>query len=133
MRIESHETGKAEMSATGRTISSVGRQLSAEVVSEIRALVAKEAALNEQYQQLDRATPELPADVGDGDLTSILTLLEIRALNPDQATANTARAGIEIVYAVVAAKKRIAAAETALAIECSEIRARRRRLQYGVG
>lgn len=133
MRIESHETGKAEMPATGSTISSVGRPLSADVVSEIGALVAKEAALNEQYQQIDCTTPELPADVGDGDLTSILTLLEIRALNPDQSIANTARAGIQIVYAVIAAKKRIAAAERVITIECSEIRARRRRLQYGVG
>lgn len=133
MRNESHKAGKAELSATGSTIPSVGRQLSAEVTSEIRALVAKEAALNEQYQQLDRTTPELPADVGDGDLTSILTLLEIRALNPDQAIATTARAGIQIVYAVADAKKRIKAAETALAIEHSDIKARRLRLQYGVG
>lgn len=133
MRNESHKTAKAEMSATGRTISSVGRPLSAEVTSEIRALVAKEAALAEQYEQIDRTMPELPADVGDGDLTSILTLLEIRALNSDQATANTARAGIQVVYAVAAAKNRIAAAERSLAIELSEIRARRLRLQCGAG
>lgn len=132
MRIESHRTAKAEMPATDSTVAPVRRQLSAEVTSEIRALFAKEAALNEQYGQLDRTTPELPADVGDGDLTSILTLLEIRALNPDQAISKTARAGIQIVYAVAAAKKRIAAAERALVIECSEIKTRRLRLQYSV-
>lgn len=133
MRIESHETSKAEMSAAESAVASIGRQLSDEVVSEIRALAAKEAVLNEQYQQLDRTTPELPADVGDGDLTSILTLLEIRALNPDEAIAKTARAGIQMVYAVAAAKKRIDAAERALAIEYSEIKTRRLRLQYRVG
>ena len=133
MRNESHKTSKAETSATESSVASSGRQLSDEVVSEIRALAAKEEALVEQFQRLDRATPELPADVGDGDLTSILTLLEIRALNPDHAIAKTARAGIQIVYAVAAAKKRIEAAERALTIEYSEIRARRLRLKYRVG
>lgn len=121
------------MSTTDNAAATVIPRLDEAAMSEIRALIAKEAAISEQYQQLDRTTPELPTDVGDGDLTSILTLLEIRALNPDQAIAKTARAGIQIVYAVAAAKKRIKAAETALAIEYSEIKARRRRLQYGVG
>lgn len=76
-------------------------------LAEFIEIARKAAVFDALCQAVDREMPPLPADVGGGDVTSILTLLETRALCPDQQVAQRAREDIQAMHARVAAQDRI--------------------------
>ncbi|MDC8756238.1 hypothetical protein [Janthinobacterium fluminis] len=89
---------------------------------EERALMHKRLQkLVEMHEAIDRSMPDLPKNVGNGDVTSILTLLEIRALSADTVVATAAREGVKAMYARVAAQQRIDEAERPIAEEYSSL------------
>lgn len=77
--------------------------------------IARQAAVYDALiRAVDREMPPLPADVGAGDVTSILTLLETRALSADRDVAQRARQDIQVMQERVAAQKRIDEAVAAI-------------------
>lgn len=106
-------------------------QLSEDVCAEIRALVAQENELYARWAAVDRSLPDLPADVGNGDITSILALLEIRASSVNEDVANQAQRDLSVIRLRIAAQKQIEVAEHPIRQELSGLKSRRLKLQYG--
>lgn len=107
------------------------RQLSEATRAELRELAARADELSGRWHAIDRSLPPLPVDVGNGDITSILSLLEIRASSANRTVAAQAESDLNMVRAHVSAQQRIAAAEHPIQLEFSSIKSRRFKLEYG--
>lgn len=78
------------------------------------------ADCEQRHAVLDRSMPAIPDDVGDGNMTDILILLELRAASADATVSEKAKSAISTMTVRMAALARVTREEHAISVAHSE-------------